>query len=439
MEKKTIGKLISVLRRANGMTQKELGEKLFVSDKTISRWECDECTPELSLIPVIAELFGVTTDELLRGECNHRTADANAFLADEERRAQIKAQNDKLVRRILHKKYVRYKNLSMISIGIAIVGLIVAMICNLGFYRGILGFCLASVLYLAGTICQCWFTTSARYLYYDEEDHSHDDMIARANSDIIGIDIKVLCVILALFAFTLPIAILTDGAFTGLNFGSWLLFGVVFAAGSVILMHILYILCVRKLLIDKAWMITDTRKNDFFRYQRKLLIKCSAVVTAVAVVFGIGYWVVSQFGYDWFRSPIVFDNYRDFVAYMDDLAEQNQGGMANNTAYPGTSAPEEVIADTETLYQWETVCDANGNVLCKFKRRWSVSNISFSFDTSEDGLPVYVITQGARIRANNMTHLMQGILVIGIIFDIMIGATVYTVICTRKKRTFLVK
>ena len=55
MEKKTIGKFISALRRASGMTQKELAEKLFVSDKTVSRWECDECTPDLALIPVIAD------------------------------------------------------------------------------------------------------------------------------------------------------------------------------------------------------------------------------------------------------------------------------------------------------------------------------------------------------------------------------------------------
>lgn len=63
MEKKTIGKFISALRRANGMTQKELAEKLFVSDKTVSRWECDECTPDLTLIPVIAEIFGITSDD----------------------------------------------------------------------------------------------------------------------------------------------------------------------------------------------------------------------------------------------------------------------------------------------------------------------------------------------------------------------------------------
>ena len=71
MEKKTIGKFIAALRKASGMTQRELGDRLFVSDKTISRWECDECTPDLSLIPSLAEIFGITTDELLRGERNN--------------------------------------------------------------------------------------------------------------------------------------------------------------------------------------------------------------------------------------------------------------------------------------------------------------------------------------------------------------------------------
>ena len=68
MEQKTIGKFITALRKANGMTQKDLAEKLNVSDKTVSRWERDEGAPDLSMIPVIAEIFGVTCDELLRGE-----------------------------------------------------------------------------------------------------------------------------------------------------------------------------------------------------------------------------------------------------------------------------------------------------------------------------------------------------------------------------------
>ena len=68
MEDKSIGKFIATLRKECGMTQKELGDKLFVSDKTISRWERGDCSPEISLLPAIAEVFGVTTDELLRGE-----------------------------------------------------------------------------------------------------------------------------------------------------------------------------------------------------------------------------------------------------------------------------------------------------------------------------------------------------------------------------------
>lgn len=106
MEKKTIGKFIAALRKANGMTQKELGEKLFVSDKTVSRWECDECTPELSLIPSIAEIFGITTDELLRGERNlHVAADNRADPTEWQ-----KAKSDKQFRLMLdnrQRKYVR--------------------------------------------------------------------------------------------------------------------------------------------------------------------------------------------------------------------------------------------------------------------------------------------------------------------------------------------
>ncbi|MCM1364610.1 MAG: helix-turn-helix domain-containing protein [Faecalibacterium sp.] len=71
MEKTTIGKFIAQLRKESGMTQKQLAEKLNVSDKTISHWERDESSPDLSMIPIIADIFDVTCDELLRGEKNN--------------------------------------------------------------------------------------------------------------------------------------------------------------------------------------------------------------------------------------------------------------------------------------------------------------------------------------------------------------------------------
>ena len=68
MEKNSIGSFLTALRKANGMTQKELAERLNVSDKAVSRWERDENYPDITQIPVIADIFGITSDELLRGE-----------------------------------------------------------------------------------------------------------------------------------------------------------------------------------------------------------------------------------------------------------------------------------------------------------------------------------------------------------------------------------
>ena len=110
MEKKTIGKFIAALRKANGMTQKELGEKLYVSDKTVSRWECDECTPELSLIPSIAEIFGITTDELLRGERNNPDRES---LTSEESETKKKAKSEKQFKLMLHSRKKKFTNLSL--------------------------------------------------------------------------------------------------------------------------------------------------------------------------------------------------------------------------------------------------------------------------------------------------------------------------------------
>ena len=63
-----MGSFIAALRKANGLTQQDIADRLNVSNKAVSRWERDECMPDIMLIPALAELLGVTCDELLRGE-----------------------------------------------------------------------------------------------------------------------------------------------------------------------------------------------------------------------------------------------------------------------------------------------------------------------------------------------------------------------------------
>ena len=61
----TIGQNIKRLRKNVDMTQEELAELLSISSQAVSRWETGSALPDISLIPAIVNLFGVTSDELL--------------------------------------------------------------------------------------------------------------------------------------------------------------------------------------------------------------------------------------------------------------------------------------------------------------------------------------------------------------------------------------
>ena len=68
MEKQTMGKMISSLRKMNGMTQLELADKMNVTDKAVSKWERDLSCPDVNSMPKLAELFNISVDELLQAE-----------------------------------------------------------------------------------------------------------------------------------------------------------------------------------------------------------------------------------------------------------------------------------------------------------------------------------------------------------------------------------
>ena len=67
MTQQTLGGRIAALRKEKGMTQLELAQQMGVTDKAVSKWERDLACPDIQTLPRLAQLFGITVDELMQG------------------------------------------------------------------------------------------------------------------------------------------------------------------------------------------------------------------------------------------------------------------------------------------------------------------------------------------------------------------------------------
>lgn len=75
MKNQTLGTMIASLRKENGMTQAELADKMGVTDKAVSKWERDLSCPDVSSLPRLAEIYGISVDQLMqpgsKTDCRH--------------------------------------------------------------------------------------------------------------------------------------------------------------------------------------------------------------------------------------------------------------------------------------------------------------------------------------------------------------------------------
>lgn len=65
---KSIGETIASLRKNKGMTQNELAEKMNVTDKAVSKWERNLSCPDVNTISKLADILGVSVEELLNSK-----------------------------------------------------------------------------------------------------------------------------------------------------------------------------------------------------------------------------------------------------------------------------------------------------------------------------------------------------------------------------------
>ncbi len=131
MPTKSMGQFMAALRKANGLTQQDVADRLNVSNKAVSRWERDETAPDISLLPAIAEMFGVSCDELIRGERN---------MDDQPRTEGAKIRTEKQIKSLINRASGKFETLSMIALLLAAAGFIAMLGISYGAFRPHIGF-----------------------------------------------------------------------------------------------------------------------------------------------------------------------------------------------------------------------------------------------------------------------------------------------------------
>ncbi len=86
MDQVKIGKFLAELRREKDMTQEQLGRKIGVTNKTISRWENGNYMPDVEMLLQLSDIFQVSVNELLSGE---RISDGNFRKKADENLVQV--------------------------------------------------------------------------------------------------------------------------------------------------------------------------------------------------------------------------------------------------------------------------------------------------------------------------------------------------------------
>ena len=224
MEKKTLGSFISALRRAQGLTQQEVADRLAVSNKAVSRWERDEAMPDILLLPAIADLFGVTVDELLRGERMREAPPGGSTpaMTDPDADSHGTAEGGythetppdpralRGLRALMNRAITQFRNFGILAFALAYAGLLVMVGISYGFYRPVLGYAFQMLLELGG-LSVLWFAA------YRMRDHLNEQIYETIDS-------------------RLPVTELAKGCF---HYANWVWLGTAAAAHTFVLGSVL--------------------------------------------------------------------------------------------------------------------------------------------------------------------------------------------------------
>ena len=383
MNNNSIGSFLAALRKANGLTQKQLAEKLNVSDKAVSRWERDECAPDLSLIPVLAELYGVTSDEILRGQ---RAA------PESQPKPQAEERSQKRLQYMLSRIQTRYKIQSIISVGIAVVGLIAAMILNLIFLRAQAGFLVGCIFLVAATVCQIIFIILGNSAITQDE---FDDRSVTACKHFMtkGAEI-VFSVIFFILSATVPL-LYADDPYWGITLPYW--------TEQAIFVLIIPALVCPTVCHSINSKLGISKRINWKSPANKLRIRTALILLAVLFVTAILHWFAAFYlseNPQLYGDATEFTTLEDFKAYMEQPISDDGTPLTYHTTYQDAEGQEiEIYLDSENNEYWYytdwitgVICDAEGNELCRYSR-YNESVVNIVYSNSDDRLPIYTMNR----------------------------------------------
>lgn len=334
MSKLPMGEFLSVLRKSKGYTQQEVADILGVSNKTVSSWECGGSCPDISMLPAIAELYGVTCDELLRGEHIH---------ADEPEKISRERLEKSLALR-LERCRGTANAASWICGGLAVFAIILTLVLAAVAYQSLLGFLLGTVVLIASAVCIV--VVYKRLLFTVSSDEIEGDKLKDFRKYLFRTAARVLLIDAAAFGFILPNAFIPPHF--GFEFPYALGFGLV---GAVLFLLIGYPVCLAAAGKNKCF---DASGRGYARFRAKsFTLLCGIVVLAAAV----GAVVLQQM--DMRREAAVvrteiFGSEEEFVAFAEDAPLFK--------AYPWEIVSEEMPATEEEVGKYAVKVLFRGDV-----------------------------------------------------------------------------
>lgn len=403
MEMNLLGGRIAALRKARGMTQKELAESLHISDKSVSRWERGETAPDLSLLPALAEHLDVSLDELLSGRkpALQTAAPSEAFSAG-------------LVCRSMRAQGI----CTILAAALSLLGLAGLFILRYEYLNPSAGvFCAGIFLIFSAALESASFFWTQGILRENRASQTaadaHGKTLLRRLFVISILNVAIAAASLALYLRSIGGAIQ--------RFWSW---GEILAPTLGAALAFLLLLC---LLLPrwalKKGLLSESRRESVQANMRKKLFCIGGCVAALAVTLLIGH-LFSTHVLTLERicgEGTCFASFDDFKAFAETpVSVYADGRMVEILLEDGTTQYYE-DRDRDRWF-WDAIADAQGNTMTYIRRNLSIAAI-----LHEPGAewPFRVYTAADQAQYNRVKETARVILGALLLLEISAGFLLY--------------